>query len=159
MQHTQATVLPVPDSNGLIIGGGQNPRKLVVEEDGSHVVEMAVECEEASPSLIRPDFDLVIVTTRYKERLCFVEVDAADRPIMLLKSIDQCAHPVIPELDGGGVEGDEDPWSRGSMPDQFSEYYRSRRGGTQLPFRMKRDSFGPGRLRLKLRGVSSRSRS
>ena len=95
----------------------------MVEEDGSHVIEMAVECEEASSGLVRPDFDLVIVAAGYEERLCFVEVDAANRTIMLLESIDQCAHPVIPELDRGGVEGDENPWS--SSPDQFSERYCS----------------------------------
>jgi len=33
-----------------------------MEEDGSDVVKMAVKGEEASSSLVRPDFDLIVVT-------------------------------------------------------------------------------------------------
>ena len=29
---------------------------------------------------------------------------------MLFKTIDQCSHAVIPELDGRRVQGNEDPW-------------------------------------------------
>lgn len=94
-----------------------------MKENGSDIVEMAIQCEEASSGLVRPDFDLVIVAARYEEGLCFMKIDAADRAIVLFESIYQCSHPVIPELDCGGVKGHKDPWS--STPSQFPENYRS----------------------------------
>lgn len=132
MQRTQATVLPVPNSNCLIIGRRENPRKLMMKEDSSNIIEMAVQCKEASSGLVWPDFNLVIIAARDEERLCFVKIDAADRTIMLLESIYQCAHPVIPELDCGGVKGHKDPWS--STPYQFSEIYRSTWGARSYLF-------------------------
>lgn len=59
-----STTLPVPDSNRLIIRGRQDPRLLVMEVDCSNIVEMAIEGVVASPRLVVPDFDLVIVTSR-----------------------------------------------------------------------------------------------
>ena len=99
-----------------------------MEEDGADIVEVAVEGEEAPACLVRPDLDLVVVTARYKKglpprqhpavlpsavspHLCLVEVDAADRAIVLFESVNQGAHPIVPQLNGGRVEGDEDPWS------------------------------------------------
>jgi hypothetical protein len=58
-----------------------------MEEDGSDVVEMAVEGEEASSSLVRPDFDLVIVTARDEKRLCLMKVDTTDGTIVFLETI------------------------------------------------------------------------
>jgi hypothetical protein len=112
----------------------------MMEENSSNIVEMAVQCKEASSGLVRPDFNLVIIATGYEEWLSFVKIDAADWSIVFLESIYQCAHPVIPELDCGGVKSHKDPWP--NTPNQFSEIYRST-WEMQLPFRMKRDSFGP----------------
>jgi hypothetical protein len=58
-----------------------------MEEDGSDVVEMAVKGEEASSSLVRPDFDLIVVTARDEKRLCLVKVDTTDRTIVLLEPV------------------------------------------------------------------------
>jgi hypothetical protein len=68
----------------------------VVEEDGPYVVEMPVESEQASSSLIRPDFDFVVVSSRHKQRLRLVEIDPTNRPIVLLESIDQGSHAIVP---------------------------------------------------------------
>jgi hypothetical protein len=76
----------------------------MVEEDGSDVVEMAVEGKKATPGLVRPDFNLVVVTTRNKKRLRLVKVHAADGTIVLFKAINQSSHSIIPELDGGRVQ-------------------------------------------------------
>ena len=59
----------------------------MMEEDGSNIIEMAIEGEEASSGLVRPDFDLVVVTARDEKRLCLVEVDTTNGTIVLLEAI------------------------------------------------------------------------
>jgi hypothetical protein len=68
----------------------------MVEEDCSDIVQVTIECEQASPCLIRPHLDLVVVAARYEEWLCLVKVNATDWAIMFLKSINQCSHTVVP---------------------------------------------------------------
>ena len=68
----------------------------MVEEDGPNVIQVAIESEEASSALIRPDLDLVVVPTRYEQRLCFMEVYASNGPIVLLEPIYQGSHAIIP---------------------------------------------------------------
>lgn len=75
----------------------------MMEEDSSNVIKMAIQRKEASSSLVRPDFNLVVIAAGYEEWLCFMKVDAANWAIVFLKSIYQRAHPIIPELDCGGV--------------------------------------------------------
>lgn len=73
-QHTDTlSRLPVPNANRLIITGRDDPRVLVVEEDGAHVVEMAVQGEEAATLLVVPHADFVVVAARDEERLGRVE--------------------------------------------------------------------------------------
>ena len=93
---TQRSVLPVPYSDGLIVGTRDDPRELVVEEDGAHIIEMATEGEETSPRLQRPDLDLVVVASGDEERLCLVEVDAAHRAVVLFEAVDESSHAVVP---------------------------------------------------------------
>ena len=71
--------LPVPDADGLIVRGADNPRILVVEKRGAYVVQMAEEREQALALLVVPDFDLVIVTARDEQRPLTVERDTANR--------------------------------------------------------------------------------
>jgi len=59
----------------------------MMEEDSSNIIEMAIEGEKASSGLVRPDFDLVIVTARDEKRLCLMEVDTTDGTIVLLEAI------------------------------------------------------------------------
>jgi len=92
--------LPVPYPNGLVVGGRKNPWQLMVEEHGSDVVEMAIQSEQASPSLVRPDLDLIVVATGHKQWLRLVEIDASNGPVVFLESVDQCTHSIIPKLDG-----------------------------------------------------------
>ena len=68
----------------------------MVEEDGPNVIQVAIEGEETSSALIRPDLDLVVVPTRYEQRLCLMEVYASNGPIMLLEPIYQGSHAIIP---------------------------------------------------------------
>lgn len=83
-----------------------------MKEDCAHIVQMAIQCEKTSPRLIRPDFDFIVVPARDKERLCFVKVDPSDRAVMFFESINEGTHSIVPQLNGGGVKGDEDPWPR-----------------------------------------------
>lgn len=82
-----------------------------MEKDGSDIVQMAIQSEQAPSSLVRPDLDLVVVAAGNEERLGLVEVDTADWAIMFLESVDKRAHSVVPQLNSRRVEGDEDPWS------------------------------------------------
>lgn len=59
---------------------------------------------------MRPDLDLVIITARYEQWLCLMEVYTPYGAIMFLKAIDESAHAVVPQLYCGGVKGDENPW-------------------------------------------------
>ena len=65
----QGAVLPVPYPDGLVVAGADDPGELVVEEDGADIVEMAVQSEEATAGLVRPDLDLVVVTARDEKGL------------------------------------------------------------------------------------------
>lgn len=42
-----------------------------------------------------------------------MEVNSSDRSIVLLKAVYQGAHAVVPQLDGGGMQGNKNPWSLG----------------------------------------------
>jgi len=68
----------------------------MVEEDSPNIVQVAIQSEQTSASLIGPDLDLVIISPGNEEGLCLVEVDASDRPIVLLESINESSHTVVP---------------------------------------------------------------
>ena len=92
----KGSVLPIPYPDGLIIRTGQDPWQLVVEKYCSYVVQVPIEGKKATSGLVGPDFDLVIIPTRYEERLCLVKVNPPDWAVMFLESIDQRSHAVIP---------------------------------------------------------------
>ena len=69
--------LPIPNSNGLIVWGRQNPRILTMEFNGSDVVKMASEREQATFLFVIPNFDFVIVSTRNEQRLWPMETNAS----------------------------------------------------------------------------------
>lgn len=83
----------------------------MVEEDCTDVVQVSIQCEQAPSCLVGPNLDLVIVAAGHEEGLGSVEVDATNRTIMLFEPINQSAHSIVPELDGGRVERDENPRS------------------------------------------------
>lgn len=58
-----------------------------MEEDGADVVQMPIEREQASPGLVRPHLDFVVVSARDEQWLRLVEIDAANWPIVLLKTV------------------------------------------------------------------------
>ena len=70
----------------------------------SDVVKMASEGEEALPLLVVPNFDFVVISSGYEERLRLVKVDSPDRSFMFFKLVDDRFHGVINELNSSGVQ-------------------------------------------------------
>lgn len=68
----------------------------MMEEDCSNIIQMPIQSKETSTSLVRPDLDFVIISAGNEEGLGLVKVDSSDRAIVLLKSINQGSHTVIP---------------------------------------------------------------
>lgn len=87
MGLTERSVLPIPYPDGLVVGARDDPRQLVVEEDGADVVEMAIQGEQTPPGLIGPDLDLVIITARDEEGLGLMKVDTPDRAVVLFEAV------------------------------------------------------------------------
>jgi len=69
-----------------------------MEEDCANVIQMAIQSEKASSCLIRPDLDLVIITSRDEEWLCLMKVDTSNGSVMFFESVDQSSHTIIPQL-------------------------------------------------------------
>ncbi len=67
--HTKGAVLPVPYPDGLVVTGTNDPGELVVEENGSNVIQVPIQREQTPPGLQGPDLDLVVVTPRNEEGL------------------------------------------------------------------------------------------
>ena len=111
-QHTDAlSRLPVPDPDCLVVTGGQDPGIFVMEHRGSDVVKMTQEGEDTSPLFIVPDLDLVVITSRHKQRLLLVEVHPTHRSIMFIKLVQESAHSVVPQLDNSIMKGGQHPGS------------------------------------------------
>jgi hypothetical protein len=53
------------------------------------------------------------LTSRNEQRLRLVEVDTTDRAFMLIKAVNECAHPIIPQLDNTTVQAGQNPWPFG----------------------------------------------
>lgn len=67
-----------------------------MEENGSHVVQVAIQGEKTSPSLVAPDLNLVIISSGHKEGLGRVEVNASNRAIVFFEAIYQGSHAIVP---------------------------------------------------------------
>ena len=98
---------------------------------------MPQQSEEAATKFVVPHLDLVIVATGHNQRLHLVEVNAADRAIVLVEALEKNTHAavkgerereraymtqlydpgdvenvLVPKLDDAIVERREDPWSQ-----------------------------------------------
>lgn len=67
-----------------------------MEENRSHIIQVAIQCEQAPPGLVVPNLDLVIVTSGHKQGLGWVEVNTANWTIVFFKSVDKSSHAVVP---------------------------------------------------------------
>lgn len=68
----------------------------MVEENCTDIVQVTIKRKDAASCLVGPDFNFVIITAGHEERLCFVEINAPDRTVVLFESVNQCAHAVVP---------------------------------------------------------------
>lgn len=99
-----------------------------MEEDGSNIVEMPIEGEQTTSTLVRPDLDLVIVAARNEQGLCSVKVDSSDGAVVFLEPVNERAHSVVPQLNGGRVEGNENPWSAKKRQRPLSRLFKGGNG-------------------------------
>ena len=67
------SALPVPDSNRLIIRSRDDPRVLGVELHRANVVQVPQEREQATPKLVAPHLDLVIIPCEIKTHTVSIE--------------------------------------------------------------------------------------
>ena len=104
---------------------------------------MPIQCEETTAGLVRPHLNLVVIATRDEEGLSLVKIDTSNGSVVLLESIDQCSHSIIPELNGGRVKRDEDPWPvQLGISWQFAA--ECAQGIGELPLGMEGNAFGSG---------------
>jgi hypothetical protein len=96
--------LPVPDSDGLVVRCRNNPGVLVMEHGSSDVVKMAEQSENATFLFVIPDFDFVVVTPGDEQGLLVVETNPSDGSVVFVEFLEQCAHPIVPKLDGAIVQ-------------------------------------------------------
>jgi len=68
----------------------------MVEEYGPHIVQVTIEGEQTSSRLVRPHLDFVVVSAGNKEWLRLVKVYTSNWAVMLFKSVNQCAHTIVP---------------------------------------------------------------
>ena len=59
---------------------------------------------------IIPYFDLVVITTGYKQWLLGMKVYSSDRAFMLVKLLYHGVQSVIPQLDAAGMQAGQNPW-------------------------------------------------
>jgi hypothetical protein len=83
----------------------------MMEEYCANIIQMSSQGEQASLGIVVPNFDSVIISSRYEHRLCLMKVYTSNRAIMFLETINKSSHTVVPKLDGRGVERNQDPWS------------------------------------------------
>jgi hypothetical protein len=75
-----------------------------MELHSTNVVQVAEESEEATPQFIVPHLNLVVIPSRDEERLRLMEMDAPNGTFMLIESVNECAHSIIPQLDDTTVQ-------------------------------------------------------
>ena len=119
-----APALPVPDADGLVVRGGEDPWVLMVKHRGADVIQVAEQVEEATLLLVVPHLDLVVVPAGDKEGLLVVEADAPDRALVLVKLLQEGAHAVVPKLDHSVVQ------TGGRKSHQPSEGLRDTKGAS-----------------------------
>lgn len=68
----------------------------MVEKHRPDVIEMTIERELASPLLVGPDLDLVVVAAGHEQWLSLVEVNTSNWAIVLFETINQSPHAVVP---------------------------------------------------------------
>jgi hypothetical protein len=82
----------------------------MMEFHSPNVVQVPKQGEDASPQLVVPHLDLVIVTARNKQRLRHMEADATHwTTFMFLELLNHRLQPVIPELYCSIVKTGQDP--------------------------------------------------
>jgi hypothetical protein len=78
-----------------------------------------------------------------------VKINSSHGPIMLFKTVNECAHAIVPQLDSRGMKGHQNPWPAERVIDG------SRTDSAGLPLGVESYSFRSGGFRLELSSISS----
>ena len=66
--------------------------------NGADVIQVTQEGKETAAQLVVPDFDLVVISTRDNQGVGQVKINSTDGSIVLFKSINDSADPIIPAV-------------------------------------------------------------
>lgn len=113
-----SSLLKIPQPQGLIITGGQDPgklRRVGMELDGANIIQMAQQGKETASQLVIPNLDFVIVATTDNEGFVQMKVHAADGAIVFFEAINHGSNAIIPTVIRSmqinrGKEEIEDGW-------------------------------------------------
>lgn len=72
-----SSTLIIPDSHGLVITGGEDPRELVMKEGGSDIINMSFQRKHTPFLFIIPNFDQSIVASGNEKRKLGVKIDSS----------------------------------------------------------------------------------
>ena len=80
-----------------------------MELNGTDVVHVALKREHALLDLVVPHLDEMIITSRDKHWLGFMEINASDGAIMILEFVDKALGAIVEQMNASIMERSEDP--------------------------------------------------
>lgn len=66
---------------------------------GPDVIQVSQKSKDTSPLFIVPNFNLIIISARNKQRLLIMETYSSNGSVVFIEFVEQGAHAVIPQLD------------------------------------------------------------
>ena len=87
----------------MIVGCTQYPGELTgigVKLDGSDVVQVPQQGEQATAEFVIPNFDFVVIAAGDDQWFEEVEVDTADGSVVFFEAVDYGAYAVVPSFVG-----------------------------------------------------------
>jgi len=68
----------------------------VMEERGANIVQVPKQREKTAPELVIPHLNLIVISSRDKQWLLLMEVNASYWTIMFIKLVNKGTHPIVP---------------------------------------------------------------
>ena len=102
-------VLPIPNTDGLIVGRRKQPGAFMMELHRTDVIQMSQKGELHLTCTVGPNDNLKVITSTCENGLRAVEVDSSYGAFMSFEFIEKSAQVVIPKLDCPIVKRDQNP--------------------------------------------------